>query len=75
MDGLLYSVVGRDGIDIYRVVEKDLRFIKNLKLKDFGLNTTIEIVDFSIVKHGPTQGYYSLFLLDRESGLLLIDVH
>lgn len=30
MDGLVYSVVGRAGIDIYRIVEKDLRFVKNL---------------------------------------------
>jgi len=35
-------------------------------LKDFGLNSSIEIVDFAIVKHGKLDGYYSMFLLDRE---------
>ncbi|CAK67675.1 unnamed protein product (macronuclear) [Paramecium tetraurelia] len=75
IDGLVFSAVGRDGLDVYKIVQKDLRFIKNLKLKDFGLNSTIEIVDFAIVKHGTADGYYSMFLLDRECGLLLIDVH
>ncbi|CAD8070441.1 unnamed protein product [Paramecium primaurelia] len=75
IDGLVFSAVGRDGLDVYKIIQKDLRFIKNLKLKDFGLNSSIEIVDFAIVKHGKLDGYYSMFLLDRECGLLLIDIH
>lgn len=46
-----------------------------MKLKDLGLNSSIEIVDFAIVKHVEIDGFYSMYLLDRECGLLLIDVH
>ncbi|CAD8128009.1 unnamed protein product [Paramecium sonneborni] len=75
IDGLVFSAVGRDGLDVYKIVQKDLRFIKNLKLRDFGLNSSIEIVDFAIIQHGKKVDYYSMFLLDRELGLLLIDIH
>ncbi|CAD8185889.1 unnamed protein product [Paramecium pentaurelia] len=75
IDGLVFSAVGQDGLDVYKIILKDLKFIKNLKLKDLGLNSQIEIVDFAIVKHGTTQKYYSIFLLDKQCGLLLVDVH
>ncbi|CAD8079808.1 unnamed protein product [Paramecium primaurelia] len=75
IDGLVFSAVGLDGLDVYKIILKDLKFIKNLKLKDLGLNSQIEIVDFAIVKHGTTQKYYSIFLLDKQCGLLLVDVH
>jgi hypothetical protein len=69
------SAVGKDGLDVYKIVEKDLRFLKNLKLSNFGLNTTMEVVDFAVIEHPPMEGMYSLFLLDKECGLLLIDMH
>ncbi|CAD8127226.1 unnamed protein product [Paramecium sonneborni] len=74
IDGLVFSAVGKDGLDVYKVVQKDLRYIKNLRFKDFGLNSSIEIVDFAVIKHGQNEGNYSMFLLDRECGLFLIDI-
>lgn len=47
---MIFSAVGKDGLDVYKIIEKDLRFVKNLKFTDFGLNVTMEIVDFSIIK-------------------------
>ncbi|CAD8206239.1 unnamed protein product [Paramecium octaurelia] len=69
VDGLMFSAVGTDGLDVYKIVEKGLQFIQNIKI--FHEYQQINIIDFSIVKSDKIDGKYFFFILDKENGLFL----
>ncbi|CAD8124344.1 unnamed protein product [Paramecium sonneborni] len=72
IDGLIFSAVGKDGLDIYKIIEKGLEFIKNIKF--LHQYEQINIIDFSIVKKSIIDKCYSLFILDKENGLFLGEI-
>ena len=72
MDGLIFSAVGTDGLDIYLIVEKGLKFIVNIK--DFHECESINIIDFSIINKGTINGLYVLFILDKQNGIFLAEI-
>ncbi|CAD8206156.1 unnamed protein product [Paramecium pentaurelia] len=72
IDGLIFSAVGIDGLDVYIIVEKGLQFIQNIKI--FHEYQQINIIDFSIITKSNNDGIYFVFILDKENGLFLCEI-
>ncbi|CAD8108546.1 unnamed protein product [Paramecium primaurelia] len=72
IDGLIFSAVGLDGLDVYIIVEKGLQFIQNIKI--FHEYQQINIIDFSIITKSSIDRIYFVFILDKENGLFLSEI-
>lgn len=56
MDEFLFSAVGKDGLDIYAIREKELQFIMNYD--------KFQLKDFVVLKDGHYK--YKLFLIEAD---------